>query len=87
MWKGGVHWLVADGVECMVRFETHQGIAKGVVVITRSYKETMEQCVKVFDKIIKCVKDTQERLCNSIRPECFLLDSFEAASTLSEESL
>ena len=60
MWKTGVHWLMKEGVECMV--EMVDG-CKGVVVTTKSKQDSAENCVSVFNKIISCVKQAKTEFC------------------------
>ena len=87
MWKAGVHWLMEEGVECMVELVKYDGNSKGVVVITRSDREMAENCIKVFNSIINCVMQAKAEFCHSIKPEFFLVDSAKAASSLEEDNL
>ena len=72
MWKTGVHWLMREGVECMV--ELVDG-CQGVVVTTKSEQDTAENCVSVFNKIISCVMQAKTEFCHNISSLFFLLDS------------
>ena len=83
MWKTGVRWLMEEGVACQV--ELVNG-SKGVVVITRSTEEKMEDCISVFRKIICCVIESKAEFCAPIRPDFFLLDSTEEADYLTEDN-
>ena len=83
MWKTGVFWLMKEGVACQV--ELVNG-SKGVVVITRSTEEKMENCISVFRKIICCVMESKAEFCAPIRPDFFLLDSTEEADYLNEDN-
>ena len=83
MWKRGVRWLMEEGVACQV--ELVNG-SKGVVVITRSTEEKMEDCISVFRKIICCVIESKAEFCAPIRPDFFLLDSTEEADYLTEDN-
>ena len=71
MWKTGVHWLMEEGVECMV--ELVNGI-KEVVVITKSTLDRAQNCTIVFSRIITCVMEAKAEFCHSIKPRFFLLD-------------
>ena len=84
MWKTGVHWLMMDGVECMV--ELVDG-SKGVAIITKSKEDMAENCVHVFNKIFSCVMEAKVEFCHAIRPDFFLLDSTTEADYLSEDHL
>ena len=83
MWKTGVFWLMKEGVACQV--ELVNG-SKGVVVITRSTEEKIENCISVFRKIICCVMESKAEFCAPIRPDFFLLDSTEEADYLTEDN-
>ena len=87
MWKAGVHWLMEEGVECMVELANFHGKNNGVTVITRSDRETTENCIKVFNRIINCVMQAKAEFCHSIQPDFFLVDSTEASSNLKEDNL
>ena len=84
MWKTGVHWLMMEGVECMV--ELVDG-SKGVVIITKSEEDNVEYCVHVFNRIFRCVMEAKEEFCHAISPNFFLLDSTTEADYLSEDHL
>ena len=84
MWKTGVHWLMMEGVECMV--ELVDG-SKGVVIITKSKEDMAENCVHVFNRIFNCVMEAKAEFCHAIRPDFFLLDSTTEADYLSEDHL
>ena len=84
LWKTGVHWLMTEGVECMV--ELVDG-SKGVVIITKSEEDLAENCVNVFNKIFSCVMEAKEEFCHAIRPDFFLLDSTNESDYLNEDHL
>ena len=83
MWKTGVWWLMEEGVACQVELVNGN---KGVVVITRSTEERLEDCVSVFRKIVHCVMKSKAEFCAPIRPDFFLLDSTEEADYLTEDN-
>ena len=87
MWKAGVHWLMEEGVECMVELVNFHGKNDSVVVITRSNREMTENCIKVFNSIINCVMQAKAEFCHLIKPDFFLVDSTEASSNLKEDDL
>ena len=61
MWKTGVHWLMEEGVECMVEMVNidKQG-PHGVVVITKSEQDAVENCISVFNNIVvSCVMEAK----------------------------
>ena len=71
-WKTGVHWLMREGVECMVELVSSN---KGVAVITKADTDSIENCVSVFHRVISCVMEAKAEFCHSIRAEFFLLNS------------
>ena len=71
MWKTGVHWLMKEGVECMVELVNGN---KEVVVITKSEEDTAENCISVLNRIIGCVMEAKAEFCYSIKPQFYLLD-------------
>ena len=83
MWKTGVHWMMTEGVECMV--EMVDG-CKGVVVTAKSKQDTAENCVSVFNKIISCVKQAKTEFCHNINPHFFLLDTTNEADYLNPDN-
>ena len=84
MWKTGVHWQMEEGAECMVEMVNGN---KGVVVITKSEQDFMENCNSIFNSIISCVMETMKEFCHSITPQFFLLDSSKEGDYLSEDNL
>ena len=83
-WKTGVHWLMREGVECMVELVNSN---KGVAVITKADTDSIENCVSVFHRIISCVMEAKAEFCHSIRPQSFLLDSSSEADYDNEDKL
>ena len=83
MWKTGVHWLMTEGVECMV--ELVDG-CKGVVVTAKSEQDTSENCVSVFNKIISCVMQAKTEFCHNISPHYFLLNTTNEADYLNPDN-
>ena len=84
MWKRGVHWLMEEGVDCMVELVSGN---QGVVVLTKSSKERMETCLDIFNQIITCVMKTKAEFCSSITPDFFLLDSTAEANYLNKDHM
>ena len=84
VWKTGVHWLMEEGVECMVELANAN---KEVVVLTRSTKDGVENCATVFNDIISCVMEAKAEFCHSVRLEFFLLDSTSEATYHSADNL
>ena len=84
VWKTGVHWLMEEGVECMVELA---GANREVVVLTRSTKDRAENCATVFNDIVSCVMEAKAEFCHSVRLEFFLLDSTREADYHSADNL
>ena len=84
VWKAGVHWLMEEGVECMVELA---GANREVVVLTKSTKDRAENCATVFNDIVSCVMEAKAEFCHSVRLEFFLLDSTSEADYLSADNL
>ena len=84
VWKTGVHWLMEEGVECMVELA---GANREVVVLTKSIKDRAENCAVVFNDIVTCVMEAKAEFCHSVRLEFFLLDSTSEADYHSADNL
>ena len=84
MWKTGIHWHMEEGVECTVEM-VHGN--KGVVVVTESKEDRVEDCTSVFHKVVSCVMEAKAEFCHSIEPEFFLLDSTDEADYLNEDNM
>ena len=83
MWNCGVHWDMQKGVECMVELVDDK---KGIVVITKSKEDLLENCVDVFNSIVSCVMEAKAEFCYSIRPQFFLLDPTTSADYLHKDN-
>ena len=83
MWNSGVHWDMQKGVECMVELVDDK---KGIVVITKSKEDLLENCVVVFNSIVSCVMEAKAEFCYSIRPQFFLLDPTTSADYLHKDN-
>ena len=85
MWKTGVHWLMEEGVECMVELVNGN---KCLVITTNSIKDRAQNCSVVFNRISSCVMEAKAEFCHSIKPQFFLLDcKGHEDSYLSEDNL
>ena len=84
MWNSGVHWDMQKGVECMVELVDDK---KGIVVITKSKEDLLENCVDVFNSIVSCVMEAKAEFCYSIRPQFFLIDPTTSADYLHKNNL
>ena len=84
MWNSGVHWLMEEGVECMVELVDDK---KGIAVVTKSEEDQVENCISVFNRIVSCVMEAKAEFCYSIRPQFFLLDPTTSADYLHKDNL
>ena len=84
MWKTGVQWLMEEGVECTV--ELVNG-SKAIVVVVNSDKDSVENCVHVFNKIVSCILKAKAEFCHLIALDFYLLGSAEGAEDLREDNL
>ena len=74
MWKTGVHWLMKEGVECMVELVNRN---KRLVVIVKSDEDTAENCISVFNRIISCVMEAKAEFCQNVKLQFYLLGCTE----------
>ena len=84
MWNSGVHWLMEEGVECMVELVDNK---KGIAVVTKSEEDQVENCISIFNRIVSCVMEAKAEFCYSIRPQFFLLDPTTSADYLHKDNL
>ena len=85
MWKTGVHWLMEEGVECMVELVNGNTC---LVITTNSIKDRAQNCSVVFNRISSCVMEAKAEFCHSIKPQFFFLDcKGHEDSYLSEDNL
>ena len=84
MWNSGLLWNVEEGVECTVEMVNDN---KGIVVITKSEEDLLENCVSVFNSIVNCVMEAKTEFCYSIRPQFFLTNPITSTDCLIEDNL
>ena len=84
MWNSGLLWNVEEGVECTVEMVNDN---KGIVVITKSEEDLLENCVSVFNSIVSCVMEAKAEFCYSIRPQFFLTNPITSTDCLIEDNL
>ena len=84
MWNSGLLWNMEEGVECTVEMVNGN---KGIVVITKSEEDLLENCVSVFNSIVSCVMEAKAEFCYSIRPQFFLIDPITSTDCLIEDNL
>jgi len=72
VWKSGIHWLLEEGVQCMVEV-----VHRGVVVVARSEEDCNVECASVFAAVVQKVMEAKTEFCHSITPETYLIDPDE----------
>ena len=83
MWKTGVHWLMEEGVECMVELVNRN---KDIIVTTKSIIDRTQNCTIVFSQIVSCVMEAKAEFCHSTKPQFFLLNFTDEDDYLSEDN-
>ena len=84
MWNSGLLWNMEEGVECTVEMVNDN---KGIVVITKSEEDLLENCVSVFNSIVSLVMEAKAEFCYSIRPQFFLTNPITSTDCLIEDNL
>ena len=84
MWNSGLLWNMEEGVECTVEMVNGN---KGIVVITKSEEDLLENCVSVFNSIVSCVMEVKAEFCYSNKPQFFLFDPNTFTDCLLEDDL
>ena len=89
MWRTGVHWLMEEGVECRVELVRDSQIIKGVLVTVKTTRDArlIDNCIHIFNNIIRCVMQAKAEFCHSIGPKFFLLDSPAIPACLDDDHL
>ena len=77
MWKSGIHWLMEEGVECVVEVVKEREVYRGVVVVARSEEDCDVECASVFAAVVQKVLEAKTEFCHSITTETFLIDPDE----------
>ena len=77
MWKSGIHWLMEEGVECVVEVVKKREVHRGVMVVARSEEDCDVECASVFAAVVQKVMEAKTEFCHSITTENFLIDPDE----------
>jgi ankyrin repeat protein len=84
MWKKAIHWIMREGVECIVEVVNEN---KGVVVIVKSRKQHIYQCIHMLTQIANVVTGAKTEFCNSVFLRHYILDSNDPSSYSNEDKL
>ena len=77
LWKGGIRWLMEEGVECVVKVVKEREVYRGVVVVAQSEEDCDVECASVFAAVVQKVMEAKTEFCHSITTETFLIDPDE----------
>ena len=77
MWKSGIHWLMEEGVECVVEVVREREVYRGVVVVAQSEEDCDVECASVFAAVVQKVMEAKTEFCHNITTETFLIDPDE----------
>ncbi len=69
-------------MECMVELVDTN---RGVVVITKSDENTKDDCIHIFNQIIRCVLEVKDEFCPSLNPRYYFLDSTDPDDYLNRD--
>ena len=84
MWKNGIHWLMREGVECIVEVVNE---SKGVVVVVKSRKQHTYQSIHMLTQIANVVTEAKTEFCNSVSLQYFIMKSDDPSSYSNEDKL
>ena len=76
-------------MECRVELVSKSHIIKGVLVTVKTTRDArlVDNCIHVFNNIIRCVMQAKAEFCHSTRPKFFLLDSPATPACLDDDHL
>ena len=77
VWKGGICWLMEEGVKCVVEVVKEREVYRGVVVVAQSEEDCDVKCASVFAAVVQKVMEAKMEFCHSITTETFLIDPDE----------
>ena len=77
MWKSGIHWLMEEGVECVVEVVREREVYRGVVVVAQSEEDCDVECASVFAAVVQKVMEAKTEFCHNITTKTFLIDPDE----------
>ena len=84
MWKKGIHWLMREGVECIVELVNEN---KGVVVIVKSRKQHIYQCIHMLTQIADVITEAKTEFCSSVSLRYYIMNSNDPSSYSNEDKL
>ena len=84
MWKNGIHWLMSEGIECIVEIVNEN---RGVVVVIKSRKKHSYQCVHMLSQIVSVITEAKDEFCCSISLQSHIMNSDDATLYSNEDKL
>ena len=84
MWNNGIHWLMSEGIECIVKVVNE---SRGVVVVVKSRKKHSYQCVHMFSQIVRVITEAKDEFCYSVSLQSHIMNSNDPSSYSNEDKL
>ena len=84
MWKNGIHWLMSEGIECIVEVVNE---SRGVVVVVKSRKKHTYQCVQMLAQIVNVITEAKHEFCYSVSFQYHIMNSDDPSSYSNEDKL
>ena len=84
MWKNGIHWLMSEGIECIVEVVNE---SRGVVVVVKSRKKHTFQCVHMLAQIVNVITEAKHEFCYSVSFQYHIMNSDDLSSYSNEDKL
>ena len=84
MWKSGIHWLMSEGIECVVEVVNE---SRGVVVVVKSRKKHSYQCVHMLAQIVSVITEAKGEFCYSVSLQSHIMKSDDPSSYSNEDKL
>ena len=84
MWKNGIHWLMSEGIKCIVEVVNE---SRGVVVVVKSRKKHSYQCVHMLSQIVSVITEAKDEFCYSVSLQFHIMNSDDVSSYGNEDKL
>ena len=84
MWKNGIHWLMSEGIECVIEVVNE---SRGVVVVVKSRKKHTYQCVQMLAQIVNVITEAKHEFCYSVSFQNHIMNSDDPSSYSNEDKL
>ena len=84
MWKNGIHWLMSEGIECIVEVVNE---SRGVVIVVKSRKKHTYQCIHMLTQIVNVITEAKAEFCYSVSLQYYIMNSDDPSSYSDENKL